>query len=36
MARFNQGIYNQIIAMGGSQASAMNAARANMAAIMGV
>lgn len=28
MARFNQGIYNQIIAMGGSQASAMNAARA--------
>ena len=28
MARFNQGIYNQIIAMGGSAASAMNAARA--------
>ena len=28
MARFNQGIYNAIIAMGGSQASAMNAARA--------
>jgi len=28
MARFNQGIYNQIIAMGGSAASANNAARA--------
>lgn len=28
MARFNQGIYNAIIAMGGSAASANNAARA--------
>jgi len=28
MARFNQGIYNAIINMGGSAASAMNAARA--------
>ena len=28
MARLNQGIYNAIISMGGSQASAMNAARA--------
>ena len=28
MARFNQGIYNAIISMGGSAASAMNAARA--------
>ena len=28
MARFNQDIYNAIINMGGSQASAMNAARA--------
>ena len=28
MARFNQGIYNAIISMGGSQASAANAARA--------
>jgi hypothetical protein len=28
MARFNQGIYNAIISMGGSAASANNAARA--------